>query len=341
MNNRLIAPVLWVSAMLIPGIASAQRTIRIDNPGALCAIAHWGTILEDPYLVLDGNNNAKENLPSFFDPGTVTTGDKVAVCTPKELLTKIWATDASADPPNPASSPDPDTGLPTIADLTAKTAILYDWANEGASPPLNFLLAPDAEVIVWVLPTGQTFGSGAFELELDNWCSPSPAFTSGTQTPPNATASIRWNGNIYTADCANFNSTTSPSASDLLLSRAGVLLGYVDATNTTHVTTTVPGWTVSLRTGTTLALSATTVAANTPVTFEAAVAGLLGAWTATGTVTFYNGSSALGTGTLDAAGVAHYNSPGLAHGTYKVTASYGGDSTHATSVSPVQTLTVH
>jgi len=50
----------------------------------------------------------------------------------------------------------------------------------------------------------------------------------------------RWNGNIYTADCANFNSTTNPSASDLLLSRAGVLLGYVDQTNTTHVTTTVP-----------------------------------------------------------------------------------------------------
>jgi|SRR5579859_4042221 len=341
MNNRFIAPILWVSAMLIPAIASATHTIRIDNPGALCAIAHWGTTIEDPYMLLDGNDNGKEKLPSFFEPGTVTTGDKVAVCTPKELLSKIWATDASADPPNPASSPDPNTGLPTIADLTAKTAILYDWANESASPPLNFLLAPDAEVIVWIIPSGKTFGSGAFELELDNWCSPAPAFTSGTQTPPNATASIRWNGNIYTADCANFNSTTSPSASDLLLNRAGVLLGYVDQTNTTQVTTTVPGWTVSLRTGTTLAMSANLVAAGTPVTFEAVVAGLLGAWTPTGTVTFYNGTTPLGAGTLDAAGVAHFNSTGLATGTYTVTASYGGDSTHATSNSAAQTLTVH
>jgi hypothetical protein len=341
MNNRLLAALSCVLALLIPAIASATHTIRIDNPGALCAIAHWGTVVEDPYLLLDGNNNGKASLPSFFDPGTVTTGDKVAVCTPKEPLTKIWATDAGADPANPASSPDPSTGLPTIADLTAKMAVLYDWANEGASPPLDFLLAPDAEVIVWSLPTGTTFGSGAFELELDNWCSPAPAFTSGAQTPPNASASIRWNGNIYTADCANFNSTTNPSASDLLLSRAGVLLGYVDQTNTTHVTTTVPGWTVSLRTGTTLALSAAQVTAGTPVTFEAAVAGLLGAWTATGTVTFYNGTSPLGTGTLDAAGVAHFNSSGLAHGTYTVTASYGGDSTHATSVSAAQTLTVN
>ena len=120
-----------------------------------------------------------------------------------------------------------------------------------------------------------------------------------------------------------------------------MLLGYVDQTNTTHVTTTVPGWTVSLRTGTTLAMSATQVAANKPVTFEAVVAGLLGAWTPTGTVTFYNGTTPLGTGTLDVAGVAHFNSAGLAHGTYTVIASYGGDSTHATSNSAAQTLKVN
>src|ERR1700679_563116 len=110
MNNRLLAPILCVLAMLIPAIASATHSIRIDNPGALCAIAHWGTVVEDPYLLLDGNNDGKESLPSFFDPGTVTAGDKVAVCTPKEGLSKIWATDASADPPNPASSPDPSKG---------------------------------------------------------------------------------------------------------------------------------------------------------------------------------------------------------------------------------------
>src|SRR5271165_4976318 len=179
MNIRSLVFILCVSATLIPGIASASRGIRIDNPGALCAIAHWGTLPEDPYMTLDGNDNEKETLASFFEPGTVTTGDKVAVCTPKEPLSKIWATDASADPPNPASSPDPNTGLPTIAALTAKTAILYDWANQGASPPLDFLLAPDAEVIVWIIPPGKTF-IGAFELELDNWCSPAPAFTSGT-----------------------------------------------------------------------------------------------------------------------------------------------------------------
>jgi hypothetical protein len=327
--------------MLTPAIASATHSIRVDKPGALCAIAHWGTVVEDPYLLLDGNNNGKQSLPTFFDPGTVTTGDKVAVCTPEEVLTKIWAADGFADPPNPASSPDPNTGLPTIADLTAKMAVQYDWANQSASPPLDFLLAPDAEVIVWSLPPGTTLGSGAFELELDNWCSPSPAFTSGAQTPPNASASVRWNGNVYTADCANFNSTTSPSASDLLLSRAGVLLGYVDQTNTTHVTTTAPGWTVSLHTETALALSATQVTAGTPVTFEAVITGSLGAWTATGTVTFYNGGSPLGTGTLDAAGAAHFNSSGLTAGTYTVTASYGGDSTHATSVSAAQTLTVN
>ncbi len=54
----------------------------------------------------------------------------------------------------------------------------------------------------------------------------------------------------------------------------------------------------------------------------------------------YQLKAVLGTGTLDAAGVAHFISSGLAHGTYTVTASYRGDSTHATSSSAAQTLTV-
>ncbi|MGO9039358.1 MAG: Ig-like domain-containing protein [Steroidobacteraceae bacterium] len=340
MNIRSFAALLWISASMIPGIASATHSTRIDNPGAPCAILHWGTIVEDPYMVLDGNNTDTETSANFFVPGTVTTGDKVAVCTPKEPLSKIWATDGFADAPNPASNPDPDTGLPTIPDQTAKTAVMYDWENEGTSPPLNFTLAPDAEVIVWVIAPGKAFGSGAFELELDNWCSPSPAFTSGTQTPPNTTASIHWNGNLYTAECANFNSTSNPSASDLLLNRSGVLIGYVDQNNATQVTTTVPGWTISLRTGTTLAISPNPVTANSPVAFEAVVAGLIGASTPAGTVTFNNGTTALGAGTLDAAGVAHFNSAGLASGTYSITASYGGDSTHAISKSAAQSLTV-
>jgi plastocyanin len=53
----------------------------------------------------------------------------------------------------------------------------------------------------------------------------------------------------------------------------------------------------------------------------------------TGTVTFYNGATSLGTGTLNASGVATLAYTFSTAGTYSVTATYGGSSTYATSTS--------
>jgi hypothetical protein len=52
----------------------------------------------------------------------------------------------------------------------------------------------------------------------------------------------------------------------------------------------------------------------------------------TGTVTFTNGSTVVGTATLDSTGVASYT-PDLAAGNYTIVASYSGDSIHAPSTS--------
>jgi len=55
--------------------------------------------------------------------------------------------------------------------------------------------------------------------------------------------------------------------------------------------------------------------------------------TATGTVTFYDGSNELGTGTLSS-GTAPYSTSTLAMGTHSITANYGGDSNDSTNLSP-------
>jgi hypothetical protein len=57
------------------------------------------------------------------------------------------------------------------------------------------------------------------------------------------------------------------------------------------------------------------------------------AGTPTGTVTFYDGTTALGAGTLNAAGVATFTTTQLAAGTHSISAQYGGDAkdTAATS----------
>ena len=64
------------------------------------------------------------------------------------------------------------------------------------------------------------------------------------------------------------------------------------------------------------------------VTFQATVAASAGG-SATGTVTFKEGATTLGTGTLSAAGVASFSTSTLAAGTHAVIAEYGGDATHA------------
>jgi hypothetical protein len=61
---------------------------------------------------------------------------------------------------------------------------------------------------------------------------------------------------------------------------------------------------------------------------------------ATGTVTFKDGITVLGTGTL-ASGTATFATSTLAMGAHSITASYGGDATFATSVSSTFTFTVN
>jgi hypothetical protein len=81
-----------------------------------------------------------------------------------------------------------------------------------------------------------------------------------------------------------------------------------------------------------LAPSASPVAAGQSVTLTATVTPTATyASVPTGTVAFDNGSTALGTGTLNSSGVATYTTSTLAPNTYSLTAIYSGDSTYPTA----------
>jgi Bacterial Ig-like domain (group 3) len=54
---------------------------------------------------------------------------------------------------------------------------------------------------------------------------------------------------------------------------------------------------------------------------------------ASGTVTFYDGTTSIGTGTVNAAGVATYTTSTLSVGTHSITANYGGDTNYSTVTS--------
>ncbi len=75
------------------------------------------------------------------------------------------------------------------------------------------------------------------------------------------------------------------------------------------------------------------------VTFTATVKPATGSGTPTGTVTFNDGATVLGAGTLSGA-TATFTTSGLTGGTHSITAIYGGDANFASSTSPGLTQTV-
>jgi len=93
----------------------------------------------------------------------------------------------------------------------------------------------------------------------------------------------------------------------------------------------------TLTTTTTLTPSATQITVGTSVTLTAMVSASA---TPTGSVTFYDGTNALATETLNGSGVATYTTSSLSVGTHSITAAYAGNSTFAGSMSAAVTITV-
>jgi uncharacterized repeat protein (TIGR01451 family) len=73
------------------------------------------------------------------------------------------------------------------------------------------------------------------------------------------------------------------------------------------------------------------------VTFTATVTGA----SPTGTVTFKDGATALGSGTLNGSGVATFTTPSLAVGSHSISAAYAGDASNSPSTSAVLTQSVN
>ena len=94
----------------------------------------------------------------------------------------------------------------------------------------------------------------------------------------------------------------------------------------------------ALATSTVVTSSINPSAVGISVTFTATVTSAES--NATGTVTFKDGSTVLGTGTPTGSGIATYSTSSLALGTHSITAVYGGDSNNLSSTSGVLTQTV-
>jgi hypothetical protein len=163
---------------------------------------------------------------------------------------------------------------------------------------------------------------------------PAPAGSSlGTVTFYDGATAIG-SGNVNSSGVATTTSTTLAVGTDSLTA------AYSGNTNFGASTSSVQSLVVNQVTTTTaLALAPNPVVAGQTETLTATITPAP-TGTSYGTVSFYNGETLLGTGTVNASGLATYTTTSLAAGTPSLTATYSGNTDFAGSTSTAQTLTV-
>ncbi len=204
--------------------------------------------------------------------------------------------------------------------LDAAGNVYIDGAAGSGLPQVNSLGTASASVSPFVAELDSTLSTLKFSTLLNNG--------GATQTTANGLAIDSANA-IYLAGSVNsppssaattgaFQSTYGGGSSDAFVAK------------------------IIVRTATTTALTAApvSVTVGTAVAFTATVTPALGTGVPTGTVTFQNGSTVLGTATLNGTGQATYSAPALAVGAYSVTAVYGGDNADLTSTSTAVAVTI-
>jgi uncharacterized membrane protein len=225
----------------------------------------------------------------------------------------------------------------TPAAISYGTALSGAQLNASSTLAGSFTYSPAAGA---VLPSGvQTLTATFTPTDTSNY---STATATVTQTVNKAAPAIIWAspaaisyGTALSGAQLNASSTVagsftySPAAGAVLPSGVQTLTATFTPTDTSNYSTATATMTLMVNKATpgiALAISANPAYVTNPTTFTATLTSAAGA--PTGTVSFYDGTTSLGLGSL-AAGVATYTTSSLAAGSHSITAAYAGDSNFA------------
>ncbi len=294
----------------------------------------------------DGNPDLLVNIP-----GTVVTNFQLQ----NQLEVFLGNGDGTFKAPIPIASVPDLYGIPVVADLNKDGKLDLAFIAETSASQAEIVIALGngdgtfATPSILDLPGGDAIrnsslaagdfnGDGNLDLALFDseafsgifYGNGNGTFTSvnvGTTASPSLVPQDLIN--LFASGPAVAANLTAGSAPDILVGNTVLLNVYG---------TTITG---SAASATALSASSTSIAAGQTVTFTATVTGSTGnTTTPTGSVTFYDGATALGSGTLNASGVATYSTSSLAVGNHAVTAAYAGNTNFAASASAATTITV-
>lgn len=286
------------------GTTSSPRTLTITNTGA--------TSLTINSVVENGSDLADFTVGSNTCNGAIVAAGKT--CTVSVTFTP--ATQAA------------ESAMLTFTDSATDSPQIVSLTGTGTAP------VPTA--------TTTTLSSSAASIAVGSsvtfTATVSPA--SGTPTP---TGTVTFKDGSTTLGMGTLNSSGVATLSTSALAKGAhsITASYGgDTRNLASVSTSVAVTVTSAASTTTLTSSAASVVVGSSLTFTATVTGGTGGTAPTGTVTFKDGAATLGTGTVNSSGVATYATSALAAGSHSITASYGGDTNNAASVSSSVAVTI-
>ncbi|UWZ84669.1 protease pro-enzyme activation domain-containing protein [Occallatibacter riparius] len=201
------------------------------------------------------------------------------------------------------------------------SALIANWANSTGTATATVTVTPASSTVnvantldVKVVVSGGSGGpTGSVTLKSGTYTSAITNLNSGS-----ATITIPGNKLAVGVDTL----TATYGGDGIYASASGTAMVTVDSATLTPTTTTLTVDNASPTQGTNITLTAT-----------------LAPSAATGTVTFNDGTTKLGTGTL-ASGKATFQTSSLSVGAHAITAVYGGDTSYASSTSTAVTVTV-
>jgi len=203
----------------------------------------------------------------------------------------------------------------------------------GVIPGVAFATAVSSSVVLTITSPGTIY----FGQSVDGYAN---VTTSDGTTPTGSITFYDGTQGICTIPVTPSASCPASTGTDFAV--GSHVISAVYSGDSTHAGATSNAASVTVLqnpTAVSLVSSANPAASGQPVTLTATAAGSYAM--PTGTVTFLDGTSVLGTATLDSSGIATFSTASLSAGSHSLTASYAGDSGSEASVSPALTETIN